>query len=93
LIYINRVAVEIIFQDERYLVVLNVLVLNGKFGCGAFVFSCGFVLSKGPTETKVWRALSYSKILLLGDFSRVKLLSNYVDFMRKIMIFKQITKN
>jgi len=32
-------------------VVLNVLVSNGRFGCGAFVFSCGFVLSKGPNET------------------------------------------
>jgi hypothetical protein len=27
------------------------LVPNGRFGCGAFVFSCGFVLSKGPNET------------------------------------------
>ena len=51
LIYINQVVVEIIFQDEWYQVVLNVLVSNGRFGCGAFVFSCGFVLSKGPNET------------------------------------------
>jgi len=33
-------------------VVLNVLVSNGRFGCGAFVFSCGFVLSKGPNRPK-----------------------------------------
>jgi len=29
-----------------------VQVLNGRFGCGAFVFSCGFVLSKGPNRPK-----------------------------------------
>jgi hypothetical protein len=46
------VVPEIIFQDEQDLAVLNVLVLNERFGCGAFVFSCGFVLSKGPNRPK-----------------------------------------
>jgi hypothetical protein len=31
---------------------LNALELNERFGCGAFVFSCGFVLSKGPNRPK-----------------------------------------
>jgi hypothetical protein len=52
LIYTNQVVVEIIFQAELYQAVLNVLVSNGRFGCGAFVFSCGFVLSKGPNRPK-----------------------------------------
>jgi hypothetical protein len=33
-------------------VVLNVQVLIGRSGCGAFGFSCGFVLSKGPNRPK-----------------------------------------
>ncbi len=40
------------FQDELDPAVLNVLVLNERFGCGAFVFSCAFVLSKGPNRPK-----------------------------------------
>ena len=43
---------EIIFQGELDPAVLNVLVLNERFGCGAFVFSCAFVLSKGPNRPK-----------------------------------------
>jgi hypothetical protein len=31
---------------------LNAQELNGRFGCGAFGFSCGFVLSKGPDRPK-----------------------------------------
>ena len=32
--------------------VLNAQVLIGRFGCDAFGFSCGFVLSKGPNRPK-----------------------------------------
>ncbi len=52
LIYINLFVVETTFQGEFYLMALNALELNERFGCGAFVFSCGFVLSKGPNRPK-----------------------------------------
>ena len=52
LIYINLFVVEIVFQDEKSPAVLNAQELNGRFGCGAFGFSCGFVLSKGPDRPK-----------------------------------------
>jgi len=52
LIYTNQFVVEIIFQAEKYQVVLNAQVLIGRFGCDAFGFSCGFVLSKGPNRPK-----------------------------------------
>ncbi len=52
LICINLFAVEITSQDGFYPAVLNAQELNGKFGCGAFGFSCGFVLSKGPDRPK-----------------------------------------
>jgi len=52
LIYINLFAVETTFQVEFCPAVLNVQVLIGRFGCGAFGFSCGFVLSKGPNRPK-----------------------------------------
>lgn len=52
MIYINLFVVEIIFQGEMNPVVLNALELNERFGCGAFVFSCAFVLSKGLNRPK-----------------------------------------
>jgi hypothetical protein len=52
LICIDLFVVEIIFQDEKYQVVLNGLELSEMFGCDAFGFSCGFVLSKGPNRPK-----------------------------------------
>lgn len=52
LICINLFVVERVFQDEKSPAVLNVWELNERFGCGAFVFSCGFVLSKGPNRPK-----------------------------------------
>ena len=52
LIYINLFVVERVFQDEKSPGVLNVWGLNERFGCGALVFSYGFVLSKGPNRPK-----------------------------------------
>lgn len=46
--------------------VLNVLVLNERFGCGAFVFSCDFVLSKGPNRPKFGVHTPSQAFVILG---------------------------
>jgi len=45
---------------------LNVLVLNERFGCGAFVFSCDFVLSKGPNRPKFGVHTPSQTFVILG---------------------------
>ena len=52
LICINLFVAEKVFLPGLYLTALNVPELNERFGCGAFEFSCGFVLSKGPNRPK-----------------------------------------
>ena len=73
LIYINLFVVEKVFPAEFYLMVLKAQVLNERFGCGAFVFSCGFVLSKGPNRPKFGVHSPSQTLCYLGSLSELNL--------------------